>query len=81
MADIFLSYANEDRETAAALARSWSRRLDRVVGSEDTSQPDLAFCSRRRLNDARCLVVLWSRHSVTIDWVKEEAEEARRRGW
>lgn len=31
------------------------------------------------LRDMRCMVVLWSSHSVESDWVKEEAEEARMR--
>jgi hypothetical protein len=32
------------------------------------------------LRDMRCMVVLWSSHSVESDWVKEEAEEARALG-
>ena len=32
------------------------------------------------LREMRCMVVLWSTHSVESDWVKEEAEEARALG-
>jgi hypothetical protein len=32
------------------------------------------------LDSAKCIVVLWSNHSVTSDWVKDEAQEGNRRG-
>jgi hypothetical protein len=81
MADIFLSYANEDRETArtvAGLLESagctvwWDRRIP--AGRTWRSMIEEA------LRDMRCMVVLWSTHSVDSDWVKEEAEEARALG-
>jgi hypothetical protein len=81
MADIFLSYANEDRETArtvAGLLESagctvwWDRRIP--AGRTWRSMIEEA------LRDMRCMVVLWSAHSVDSDWVKEEAEEARALG-
>src|SRR5215468_9156024 len=78
MADIFLSYANEDREAARAVAGLlesagctvwWDRRIP--AGRTWRSMIEEA------LRDMRCMVVLWSTHSVESDWVKEEAEEAR----
>ncbi|HEY7320127.1 MAG TPA: TIR domain-containing protein [Candidatus Binatia bacterium] len=81
MADIFLSYANEDRETARAVAGLlesagctvwWDRRIP--AGRTWRSMIEEA------LRDMRCMVVLWSTHSVESDWVKEEAEEARALG-
>ena len=79
MADIFISYANEDRETAGHLARAlesaglsvwWDRRIPagrtwRAVLEE-------------ALQGMRCLIVLWSENSLKSPWVLEEAEEARR---
>ena len=79
MADIFISYANEDRETAGQLARAlesaglsvwWDRRIPagrtwRAVLEE-------------ALQSMRCLIVLWSENSLKSPWVLEEAEEARR---
>jgi TIR domain/Bacterial Ig-like domain (group 2) len=81
MADIFLSYANEDRETARAVAGLlesagctvwWDRRIP--AGRTWRSMIEEA------LREMRCMVVLWSTHSVESDWVKEEAEEARALG-
>jgi hypothetical protein len=81
MADIFLSYANEDRETARAVAGLlesagctvwWDRRIP--AGRTWRSMIEEA------LRDMRCMVVLWSTHSIDSDWVKEEAEEARALG-
>lgn len=80
MADIFISYANEDRERAAQLAALlesvgtvwWDRRIP--AGRTWRALLEQA------LGDARCMVVLWSENSVNSPWVGEEAEEARRLG-
>jgi len=79
MADIFISYANEDRETAGQLARAlesagfsvwWDRRIP--AGRSWRSVLEEA------LQGMRCLIVLWSENSLNSPWVLEEAEEARR---
>ena len=81
MPDIFLSYANEDREAARVLidlleAAGWTVWSDRMIspGSDFRSARDEA------LSDARCVSVLWSAHSVKSPWIAEEAEAGRRRG-
>lgn len=81
MAQIFISYAREDHNEAHRLAhvfreRGWSVWWDRQI------LPGQAFDQviGRELDVARCVVVLWSKHSVASDWVKEEASEAARRG-
>ncbi|HEX7232930.1 MAG TPA: TIR domain-containing protein [Candidatus Binatia bacterium] len=81
MADIFISYANEDRETAAKFAQllesvGWRVWWDRRIPAGRTWRSILEDA----LRDMRCLVVLWSRNSVQSPWVTEEAEEARRLG-
>ena len=80
MADIFLSYASEDRAKAKVLAEAlaqlgWSVWWDRTIPSGKRFDQVIA----EALASARCILVLWSTKSVTSDWVKEEAEEGRRR--
>jgi len=81
MADIFISYANEDREVAAQLAQmlgsaGWRVWWDRRIPAGSTWRSVLEDA----LREMRCLVVLWSENSVQSPWVTEEAEEARRLG-
>jgi len=79
-ADVFLSYDREDREKAAALARSlvteglsvwWDRHIPPGKSFDTVIEEALA--------GARCVVVLWSANSVVSDWVKAEAQEGLRR--
>lgn len=81
MADIFLSYSKADRDFAGDLARvfaaqGWTVWWDKRI--EVTS--DWARAIETELNDARCVVALWSPSSVESDWVRAEAERARRHG-
>jgi formylglycine-generating enzyme len=80
MADVFLSYASQDRETARALARKlgdmgWSVFWDRTI----PPGREFDIVIGEALKAARCVVVLWSAASVTSRWVKEEAEDAATR--
>lgn len=81
MADIFLSYAREDREKAERLAQAleeqgWSVWWDFKIrfGKEFRQAIQEALAS------ARCVLVLWSSHSVDSDWVGREAADGLRRG-
>jgi hypothetical protein len=81
MADIFISYANEDRESAAQVAHmiesaGWGVWWDRRIPAGRSWRQVLEDA----LRDMRCMVVLWSKNSVESPWVAEEAEEARRLG-
>jgi len=81
MADIFISYANEDREAAAQLAGllesvGWHVWWDRRIPAGRTWRSML----EEALKDMRCMIVLWSQQSVNSPWVAEEAEEARKLG-
>jgi hypothetical protein len=81
MADIFISYANEDKETAARLAGflesvGWSVWWDRRIPAGRSWRSVL----QEALKDMRCMIALWSRDSVESPWVAEEAEEARKLG-
>jgi len=81
MSDIFLSYAREDlarvKPVVAALeARGWSVWWYRTI------KPGQTFDSvvQAALDEARCVIVLWSRDSVQSQWVRSEADEGNRRG-
>jgi len=81
MTDVFLSYSREDEKEAARFAEMlesagltvwWDRKIppgktwDQVIG--------------KALNEAKCVVVLWTKTSVASDWVKEEAARGAQRG-
>ena len=76
MADIFLSYAREDVDRASRLAlalesRGWSVWWDRHIPHGQ----DFNAHIQQQLDDARCIVVLWSKASVTSSFVRDEAAE------
>jgi hypothetical protein len=81
MADIFLSYANEDRDKAAQVAAlledvGWRVWWDRRIPAGRSWRAVL----EEALVDMRCMIVLWSESSINSPWVAEEAEESRRLG-
>jgi hypothetical protein len=76
MADIFLSYAREDLARARLLAealesRRWSVWWDRRM----LHGQDVALYIQKQLDDARCIVVLWTKASVGSQYVRDEAGE------
>jgi len=77
MADIFISYASEDRVRAQRVASSleahgwtvwWDRKL--IVGQSYDEAIE------RELEIAKCVVVLWSKMAIRSEWVKNEAAAA-----
>jgi hypothetical protein len=80
MADIFVSYSRKDLAFARALAaslsaRGWSVWWDRDIPAGRTFDEVIA----EALAGARCVIVVWSKDSISSDWVREEADEGRRR--
>jgi hypothetical protein len=77
VADIFISYASPDRETARALAERLAE-LGYSVWWDRTIPPGRQFDEviQEALHAARCVIVLWSAQSVRSNWVKTEAAEA-----
>jgi formylglycine-generating enzyme required for sulfatase activity len=81
MHDIFLSYANADLPRVLPLVRAlerhgWSVWWDRRI----LPGRALDHVIEEALEEARCVVVVWSSLSVNADWVRAEAEEGRQRG-
>lgn len=81
MTDVFISYASEDRDRAGKLASAlsafnWSVWWDRkiIIGQAF----DQAI--EHELETAKSVVVLWSKHSIASEWVKNEAAVASERG-
>ena len=77
MTDIFISYAREDRDRAETLANvfaalGWSVWWDRNIIAGQAFDHAIEAA----LEEAKCVVVLWSRHSIQSEWVKNEAAVA-----
>lgn len=81
MADIFISYASEDRPRVEPIAKvlenqGWSVWWDRTIPPGRTFDEVIEDA----LDSARCVIVIWSKSSVASSWVKTEASEGARRG-
>lgn len=77
MNDIFISYDSEDRALAKRLAltlesQGWSVWWDRDIPYGQLYDEVIA----EHLAAARCVIVIWTRHSVNSHWVRTEALEA-----
>jgi TIR domain len=81
MSDIFISYARADKDRAEQLAEAFSRQGWSVWWDREIP-PGKSFDEtiENALNSARCIIVLWSRDSVSSRWVKTEAAEGAERG-
>jgi hypothetical protein len=79
--DVFISYASEDRDIAQELAHAigasgrsvwWDRK---IIAGQAFDQ-----VIEKELDTAKSVVVLWSKHSIASEWVKNEAAVASERG-
>jgi len=81
MSDIFVSYEKSDLPMAETLAQAlgesgWSIFYDRTISIGSTWRTAIG----KELDNARCVVVLWSMASIDSHWVLDEADDARGRG-
>ena len=79
MADVFLSYARQDADTARRFAEAF-RSSGFTVWWDDALRSGETFDEtiERALREARAVVVLWSPSSVASRWVRAEATHADR---
>ena len=77
MSDIFISYKREEQATARKLANAlesegwtvwWDPKLRAGEHFDDVIE--------KALNEAKCVIVMWSNLSVNSEYVKAEATEA-----
>jgi hypothetical protein len=81
MADIFISYERSDYAKAQKIAEALGQRglsvwWDRMLLAGDRFDKTI----QQALHAAKCVIVLWSKTSISSDWVKDEAFEGAKRG-
>src|SRR5690606_7715621 len=79
--DVFISYKYEERNVAARLAERLTEQgfdvwWDAAVLAGARFEDEI----RSMLATSKVAIILWSKASVGSDWVKAEAEIARKRG-
>jgi len=85
MVDIFIAYAQQDRERIGPIVRtleqqSWS--VWRYEGRPDPDLPQVQLFERETLDAlaaARCIVVVWSCYSYRSDWIYRIDEYRKRK--
>jgi len=80
VADVFLSYADEDSHVANQIAAGLRLSGIAVSPAHPPQQTRGVKAVARELAAAKCLLVLWSEHSVRNELIKAEAHYARDRG-
>lgn len=80
MNDIFLSYAKEDKDYARNIAQTLEKEgYDVWWDVEIPIGETFDDVIEKAIVDTKCVVVLWSRHSIDSEWVKVEAAEGKKR--
>ncbi len=81
MADVFISYAREDRPRAEQIARGLAAMgLECFWDTEIPPGQTWADYIEGKLGACKAVIVLWSAHSTGSQWVREEARMGRDRG-
>ena len=81
MSDVFVSYASQDRARVVPLVealerRGWTVWWDRKIDAGTAFDREIEAA----IDEAKCIVVVWSENSVQSDWVRSEASEGLARG-
>ncbi|KPA11981.1 TIR-like domain protein, partial [Candidatus Magnetomorum sp. HK-1] len=80
MNDIFISHASQDKDTANKIAQAlenqgWSVWWDQKISPGSTFRETI----QNELNNSKCVLVLWSKHAIKSDFVKDEADFGKQR--
>jgi len=75
---LFISYSHEDKPVAKQVAEALSQRGYEVFWDAKIP-PGMTFDTYifENLQGSNAVIVLWSKHSINSDYVKEEAEYAK----
>ena len=78
---LFISYSHEDKPVAKQVAEALSQRGYEVFWDMRRSPLERRSTRTSTTSSRKCdaVVVLWSKHSVDSDYVKEEAEYAKKK--
>jgi hypothetical protein len=81
MADVFLSYTHSDQKIAELVAHrlaesGWATWWDRELLAGERYRTE----TQHQLDDARCVLVLWSKAALTSRWVLDEADAGANNG-
>ncbi|MDG1231411.1 MAG: AAA family ATPase [Pseudomonadales bacterium] len=76
MSELFISYSSHDRDIVTTIVEyledfGFSTWWDRHITAGKAFDRDIETA----LEQAKCVVVVWSKHSVESDWVRAEANE------
>ena len=75
MNEVFISYSREDKELAAHLSSKLeSKGLSVFWDHKIEIGESWRKVLRRELENAKCIIVIWSNNSLKSNWVMEEAQ-------
>ena len=81
MADIFISYASEDRARVRPLAEALQARGFNIWWDRSLAAgQDYASIIERELKNAKAVIVVWTQSSALSTFVRDEAGRARDQG-
>lgn len=81
MADIFISYASEDRNRVRPLAEALQERGFKVWWDRSLAAgQDYTAIIEKELKDAKAVIVVWTQSSANSTFVRDEAGRARDEG-
>ena len=79
MVDIFISYANEDKDRITPIVNALDNECWTIFWDCKSIPVGKTWrqCIIEGLNDANCVLVLWSKTSIKSEWVIEEADHGK----